>query len=247
MNLKNPTIEKRKGASLVRMMRPVLRRERLVLRPQPAFATSGVEVPFEATVLVGEGKQPVVAATIFDTDAVDGHLEIVNATNGALVRVACPPDSVLHGHGDGSALVAKPESVEELLPRRTCGDLALCCVGHNDLLTMCISLVRGGKYYPVAPRSHLPIPSRNSTISIADCCQSVKSKNRVGLNSRKSPYFRAFLWFSYWIKNFSSPQFKTWFAPMFFPGSFAVFASSKEATVSSFSLTANARNSSSCA
>ncbi len=28
----------------------------------------------------------------------------------------------------------------------------------------------------------------------------------------------------YWIKNFSSPQFKTWFAPMFFPGSFAVLS-----------------------
>ena len=116
MNLKNPTIEKRKGASLVRMMRPVLRRERLVLRPQPAFATSGVEVPFEATVLVGEGKQPVVAATIFDTDAVDGHLEGARELHHErLVRVACRPDSVLHGHGDGSALVAKPESVEELL------------------------------------------------------------------------------------------------------------------------------------
>ncbi len=41
--------------------------------------------------------------------------------------------------------------------------------------------------------------------------------------NRKSPYFRAFSRFLYWIKNFSSPQFKTWFAPMFFPGSFAAF------------------------
>lgn len=42
--------------------------------------------------------------------------------------------------------------------------------------------------------------------------------------NRKSPYFRAFSGFLSWIKNFSSPQFKTWFAPMFFSGSFAVLS-----------------------
>ena len=49
-------------------------------------------------------------------------------------------------------------------------------------------------------------------------------KVKSNWTNRKSPYFRAFSGVSYWIKNFSSPQFKTWFAPMFFPGSFAVLS-----------------------
>ena len=36
--------------------------------------------------------------------------------------------------------------------------------------------------------------------------------------NRKSPYFRAFSRFLYWIKKFSFPRIKIWFAPMFFSG-----------------------------
>ena len=38
---------------------------------------------------------------------------------------------------------------------------------------------------------------------------------KVKLN-RKSPYFRAFSGFPYWIKKFSSPKIKIWFEPNFF-------------------------------
>src|SRR3989338_1234153 len=41
--------------------------------------------------------------------------------------------------------------------------------------------------------------------------------------NRKSPYFRAFSGFLYWIKKFSFPRIKIWFAPMFFSGLFCGF------------------------
>ena len=186
MNLEIYSIEKRKGASLVRMMRPMLRRERLLRhRLQPAFAASGIEVPLEPSSLVRDGEQPVVAAAVFDTDAVDRNVERFRLAQHLESRIG--PLRVLRcGEGNLPSLVAKPEGIEEFLARRARGDLVL--IGHNDLLTMCISLVRGGKYCPVAPRSHLPIPSRNSAISIAYTGYLVK-QNR---EKQKSPYFRAF-------------------------------------------------------
>ncbi len=42
-------------------------------------------------------------------------------------------------------------------------------------------------------------------------------------DNRKSPYFRAFSGFLYWIKKFSFPRIKIWFAPMFFSGLFCGF------------------------
>src|SRR3989344_926390 len=53
--------------------------------------------------------------------------------------------------------------------------------------------------------------------NVAYYASSVKS-NR---GNRKSPYFRAFSRFLYWIKKFSSPKIKTWFEPMFLTSSFA--------------------------
>ena len=41
--------------------------------------------------------------------------------------------------------------------------------------------------------------------------------------NRKSPYFRAFSRFVFWIKKFSSPKIKIWFEPMFFSGFFCGF------------------------
>jgi len=41
--------------------------------------------------------------------------------------------------------------------------------------------------------------------------------------NRKSPYFRAFSRFLFWIKKFSSPKIKIWFEPMFFSGFFCGF------------------------
>ena len=40
---------------------------------------------------------------------------------------------------------------------------------------------------------------------------------------QKSPYFRAFSGFLYWIKKFSPPKIKIWFEPMFFSGLFCGF------------------------
>ena len=58
-----------------------------------------------------------------------------------------------------------------------------------------------------------------SVLSIAYCTISVKSCAAwVKKWPILCPFLRVFR-----IKNFSSPQFKTWFGPMFFPGSFAVF------------------------
>ena len=53
--------------------------------------------------------------------------------------------------------------------------------------------------------------------NVAYYASSVKS-NR---GNRKSPYFRAFSRFLYWIKKFSSLKIKTWFEPMFLTSSFA--------------------------
>jgi len=52
--------------------------------------------------------------------------------------------------------------------------------------------------------------------------------------NRKSPYYRAFSRFLYWIKKFSSPKIKIWFEPMLFSGFFCGFERCGSAAFSNF-------------
>lgn len=87
--------------------------------------------------------------------------------------------------------------------------------GADDLNLHRISPLRLGCAVPRLPVAGIPKTNLKDALIIADCGQSVKPTECVGFRDRKSPYFRAFSGTSYWIKNFSSPQFKTSARTMF--------------------------------
>ncbi len=91
--------------------------------------------------------------------------------------------------------------------------------GRKQVLHWSI-LLQGAVFYGTLPQKSAGFWNSDDTDIIAYSHLEVKSS----WANRKSPKIWAFSGVSYWIKNFSSPQFKTWFAPMFFPGSFAVLS-----------------------
>jgi hypothetical protein len=98
---------------------------------QPSRATDSVVVSLESIRPEKVSRstdidEPVVTACVFNVDAVNQDFEYT--VQHFTIRT-------LHSEGNLAALMAKPESVEESLPRWTFKDLVLLLIGgHKDLL-----------------------------------------------------------------------------------------------------------------
>jgi len=200
MNLEICSTEKRKGAPLVRVMRPWLflgtRGTVLIL---PSFSTNGerCNYPFRSPLDENSPCRPFGTCEL--VAAVGSERLLDQLANHAFREL----HGFLGGNADGLGGVAdlSPEIrreadtfLAELVLEVGESDLSLANVVHNGPPVNVL--------LPRNPRSQDSQVHLRNALSIAENNLAVKS-NR---GNRKSPYFRAFYRFLCWIKKFSSPR-----------------------------------------